>query len=151
MHIAEGIMQTLFGFSFLANAEMFIPIIAIVMVFGIPITAIVTEYFQKRNKARIIEKAIENNLPIENLALDDEPRKRLPYRSGMVMVAIGIGVLIFGFAMAWALGVSGEEDPEIMRAVFGAGGAIVLLIGVALLVNDKMNYDRFLNGNGKGK
>ena len=151
MHIAEGIMQTLFGFTFLADAEMFIPMIAIVMVFGIPITAIVTEYFQKRNKARIFEKAIENNLPIENLTLDDEPRKRLPYRSGMVMVATGIGVLIFGFAMAWAMAESGEEDAHIMRAVFGAGGAIVLLIGVALLVNDKMNYDRFLNGNGKNK
>lgn len=151
MQIAEGIMQTLFGFSFLANAESFIPIVAIVMVFSIPIAAIVTEYFQKRNKARIIERAIEKELPIDNLSLDDEPRKRLPYRSGMVMVATGLGVIVFGVALTWAMKASGETDAEVGMAVFSAGGAIVLLIGIALLINDKMNYERFLNGNGNGK
>jgi hypothetical protein len=149
MQIVEGIMQTLFGFAFLARVDEFIPIIAIIMVFSIPIAAIVTEYFQKKNKARIIEKAIEKELPIDNLALDEPQKARLPYRSGMVMVATGLGVAIFGFAMGWAMGSVGEEDAVIMKAVFGAGGAIVLLIGVALLVNDKMNYARFQNGNGK--
>ncbi len=146
MQIAEGIMQSLFGFSFLAEAEMFIPIIAIIMVFSIPIAAIITEYFQKKNKARIIEKAIEKDIPIDNLALDEPQKSRMPYRSGMVMVATGIGVIVFGFAMSWALDLAGEQDAFIMRAVMGSGGAIVLLIGIALLWNDKMNYNRFLNG-----
>ncbi len=137
MQIAEGIMQSLFGFSFLAEAEVFIPFIAIIIVFAIPITA------------SIIEKAIEKDIPIDNLALDEPQKSRMPYRSGMVMVATGIGVIVFGFAMSWALDLAGEQDAFIMRASTVSGGVIVLLIGIALLWNDRMNYGRFLNGNGK--
>lgn len=151
MHIAEGIMHSLFGFVFMAEIVEFIPIVAIIMVFAIPITAIITENQQKKQKARILEKAIEKDLPIENLALDEPQKSRMPYRSGMVTSAVGIGTVVFGFAMSWALDRTGEEDAEIMRAVFGAGGFIVLVIGIALLVNDRMNYDRFFNGNGKRK
>ncbi len=152
MHIAEAIMQSLFGFAFLASTdEIIIPILAIGMSLSIPIIVIIVDYFQKRTKARIIEKAIEKGVPIENLAVDEPRRNRMPYRSGMVMVAVGIGLAIFGFAIGAAMRQGGEADYYIPRAVFGGSGALVLLIGVALLVNDKMNYQRFFNGNGKGE
>jgi hypothetical protein len=152
MHIAEAVMQSLFGFAFLASVdEVLIPIVAISFSLCIPIVAIITDYFQKRTKARIIEKAIEKGVPIENLALDEPRGNRMPYRSGMVMVAVGLGLAIFGFALTGALQQAGEREFYIPRAVFGGGGALVFLIGVALLANDRMNYSRFFNGNGKGE
>jgi hypothetical protein len=152
MHIAEAIMQSLFGFAFLASAdEIIIPVMAISLSLFIPIVAIIVDYFQKRTKARIIEKAIEKGLPIESLALDEPRGSRMPYRSGMIMVAIGIGLIIFGFAMSTGLARAGEDDAFLGQPIFGGGGAIVLLIGIALLINDRMNYKRFFNGNGKGE
>lgn len=117
----------------------FIPVIAIIMVFSIPIVAIITEHLQKSKKAEIVKKAIEMGTPIDNLKLD-EPKKRMPYRSGMVMLAIGIGVIIFGTVMG---NYATDFDREGM-AVFIGGGSIVGLIGLALLINDKMNYDKFM-------
>jgi hypothetical protein len=153
MHTAEAIMQSLFGFAFLAMGaeEVLIPLVAITLGCSIPIVAIITDYFQKRTKARIIEKAIEKGVPIENLALDEPRSARLPYRSGMVTAAVGLGLLIFGFALGGALQRSGDSEYSIATAMFGSGGALVLLIGIAQLVNDKMNYSRFFNGNGNGK
>ena len=113
----------------------FIPIVAIVMVFSIPIVSIITEHRQKNKKAEILKKAIEMGTPIDNLKLD-EPKKRMPYRSGMVTTASGIGVVIFGIAMSRI-----ENEPEPMLVFIGMG-SVVILIGLALLINDKMNYDR---------
>ena len=153
MNIAEAIMQSLFGFAFLAASadEVLIPLAAISLGLSIPIIAIIVDYFQKRTKARIIEKAIEKGVPIENLALEEPRRNRMPYRSGMVMVAVGIGAIIMGATLSWGLGRAGEDDAFMGLATMGGGGAIVLLIGIALLLNDKMNYKRFFNGNGSGK
>lgn len=146
-------MQSLFGYAFLAMGleEVLIPLTAITLGCGIPIIAIVVDYFQKRTKARIIEKAIEKGVPIENLALDEASGPRLPYRSGMVTVAVGIGLIIFGFAVGAAMQQGGEREFYIPRAVFGGAGTLVLLIGIALLINDRMNAKRLQGGNGKGE
>lgn len=150
MTIAEAIMQSLFGFAFFGSLDaIIIPVLAISLSLFIPIVAIVVDYFQKKNKTRIIEKALEKGVPIENLALDEPRGNRMPYRSGMVSVAVGLGLIIFGLAIGIAMKQSGETEHFIPYAVFGGGGALVLLIGIALLVNDKMNYKRFFNGNGK--
>ncbi len=117
------------------TGALFIPIIAIVMVFSIPIVAIITEHLQKSKKAEIVKKAIEMGTPIDNLKLD-EPKKRMPYRSGMVTTACGIGVVIFGLTISMV-----ENDPE-PKFIFMGMGAVVVLIGLALLINDKMNYNR---------
>ena len=153
MNTAEAIMQSLFGFAFLATSaeEVLIPLAAISLGCSIPIIAIIVDYFQKRTKARIIEKAIEKGVPIENLALDEPRGSRMPYRSGMVTVAVGLGLMIFGLAIGAAMKQSGETEHFIPYAVFGGSGALVFLIGIALLANDKMNYKRFFNGNGKGE
>ncbi len=151
MRTAEEIMHALFGFTFSQiGGEVFIPIIAIIMVFSIPIAAIITEHFQKQAKAKLMEKAIEQGVPVENLKFE-EPKRRLPYRSGMVTAATGLGIIVFGFAMGTAIEMTGDPEAIIGKFVMGGMGAIVLLIGIALLVNDKMNYDRiFRNGNGNG-
>jgi len=112
----------------------FIPIISIIMVFSIPIAAIITEHLQKNKKADVIQKAIEAGVPIENLKFD-APKTRLPYRSGMVTLAVGVGISL----IAWLNGDTMEEGGGFM---LGAG-VLVALIGLALLINDRMNYEKF--------
>lgn len=115
------------------TVAIFIPILAIVLGCFIPIVAIVVEYLNKKGKLRVMEKAIEKGLPLEGLSLENERGPRVPYRSGMVVLAVGIGTGIF------AVLVGNMEG-------FGVGiASILLLIGLALIINDKINYDRLFN------
>ena len=115
-----------------------IPISAIVLGLSIPIIAIITDYFTKKNKLRVIEKAIEKGLPLQGLSLEEKKKKpRLPYRSGMVCLALGIAGIIPGLFVG-----STEHkgfDPFTALGV----GAILALLGIALILNDKINYDRY--------
>lgn len=119
------------------SASIFIPILAIIFGCTIPIVAVVVEYFTKKSKLRIIDRAIEKGLPLEGLSLE-EPR--IPYRSGMVFLAVGLGIGIFA-------GLSGKM-PELgvisIPALIGVA-ATLALIGVALIINDRINYDRLFN------
>jgi len=113
-----------------------IPIIAVTLSLAIPIVAIIVEYMNKKNKALVIQRAIENGVPIENLRFE-EPKRRLPYRSGMISMAVGVGLAIFGFALG-----TYTEEAEAMPPFLGIG-ALVALVGLALLINDRMNYDKY--------
>ena len=75
-----------------------------------------------------MEKAIEKGLPLEGLSLEDKKGPRMPYRSGMITLAVGIGLGIAAFFI-------GEMK---MLGI----AAILCLIGIALIINDRMNYDR---------
>jgi hypothetical protein len=150
VEILEESMTALLATFFASVQDWLIPAIAIMFVFSIPIVAIVTDYFQKRNKARLIEKAVEKGVPVENLVLE-EPKRRLPYRSGMVTVAVGLGIIILAFALQ-TMPIAPEMDDEgPPLAFFFGGGAICVLIGIALLINDRINYDRFADRNGNGR
>ncbi len=111
-----------------------VPLSAIVLSLAIPIVAIIVEHFTKKAKMRIMEKAIEKGVPLEGLSLEDPKKPRMPYRSGMVALAVGIGLCIFGFLL-------GQRQPTAFYPFLG-GGAIAALVGVALIVNDRLNYDR---------
>jgi MFS-type transporter involved in bile tolerance (Atg22 family) len=148
----EELMTSLFGsVSPLGQISPYvIPIVGIVFVFSIPIIAIVTEYYEKRNKARLLERALEKGVDVENLTLD-EPKIRLPYRSGMVTVAAGVGIII-ATAVIGIIAAHFEEVVEggaIAIGVFVGIGAIVAIIGGALLWNDRMNIERLRQQNGR--
>jgi len=113
-----------------------IPVLGIVFVFGIPIVAIITEHFTKKRKMQVIEKAIEKGLPLDGLSLDDKG-PRLPYRAGMVLLALGLGGGIFAVLL-------GQVAEKALYPCLGVA-SILVLIGVALIINDKINYDRFFN------
>jgi len=115
-----------------------LPVIALTMSMLIPIVAIITEHFRKRDKMRLVEKAIEHGVDLSGLKLDDEcdSRPRQPYRAGMVTFAVGIGlgiVMMFVFATGTVF--------WILAAI---GGAVCICVGLALLLNDWMNRDRFV-------
>ena len=115
-----------------------IPIFAIVFGLSIPIVAIIVEHFTKKSKMRVMEKAIEKGLSLEGLSLEDEKKPRMPYRAGMIVLAAGLGVGIFAILV-------GQVEPEALYWLLGFA-SIPVLIGIALILNDRINYDRYSNG-----
>lgn len=117
-----------------------IPLVVVSLSMCIPIVAIITEHFQKKEKMRLMEKAIEHGVNPDELSFDDPPKPRMPYRAGMINLAVGVALLLgdryvdFGF---------GSVHFPLML-----GGFIVGLVGVALLINDYMNRHRFDNPQG---
>ena len=114
-----------------------IPIFAIVFSLSIPIIAIIVEHLNRRVKMKVIERAIEKDVPLEGLTLGDESKPRVPYRSGMVVLAAGLGIAIFAFCV-------GQMDEKAFYPLLGIS-SIPVLIGIALIINDRMNYDRYFN------
>jgi len=113
----------------------FIPIVAIVFSLSIPIIAIIVEHFNRKNKMKVIEKAIEKGITLEGLSLEEKKEPRVPYRSGMVTLAVGIGIAFFGVLI-------GQTEKNALYALLGIS-SIPALIGIALIVNDRINYDRY--------
>ena len=111
-----------------------VPIVAIVFSLSIPIIAIIVEYFNRKNKLKVIEKAIEKGVTLEGLSLEDK-RPRVPYRSGMVILAVGIGIAIFGVFV-------GQIEDDALYPLLGIA-FIPALLGIALIINDRINYDRY--------
>ena len=106
-----------------------IPIVALL----IPIVAIIADYFNKKNKLRVIEKAIEKGLPLNGLFLEEKKKPRLPYRGGMVCLALGIAGI-----PGYFVGLTSEN-----KLISLAVGSTLALLGIALIINDKINYDRY--------
>lgn len=115
-------------------APTLIPIVAIVFSLSIPIVAIIVEYFNKKSKMRVMEKAIEKGLPLDGLSLEDKRGPRVPYRSGMVLLAVGIGICIFALLI-------GQTESDALYPLLGVA-SIPTLIGIVLIINDKINYDK---------
>ena len=114
-----------------------IPIVAIVCSLAIPIIAIIFEHFTKKSKMHLMEKAIEKGLTLENLSLEGKKGPRVPYRSGMVLLAVGVGISIFALLI-------GQNERDALFPLLGLG-SIPLLIGIALIVNDRINYNKLFN------
>ena len=112
----------------------FILIVAIIFGLSIPIVAIIIEHFTKKSKMRVMEKAIEKGLSLEGLSLEDEKKPRVPYRAGMIVLAAGLGIGIFAILI-------GQMDNEALFPLLGIA-SIPTLIGIALIMNDRINYDR---------
>jgi hypothetical protein len=114
-----------------------IPLSAIILSLSIPIIAIIVEHFTKKNKMKVIEKAIESGVTLEGLSLEEERKPRMPYRTGMIVTASGIGIGIFAILI-------GQMESDALYPILGLA-FIPLLIGIALIINDRMNYDRYFN------
>lgn len=118
-----------------------IPVVAVAMSLTIPIVAIIVDHFQKKAKMRLIETAIEHGVDPAELNLDFESKSGpyLPYRAGMVTLAVGVALLV---AAKVALTMYG-----IFYVLANIGGAVCVLVGLALIINDWMNRDRIRAAN----
>lgn len=114
-----------------------IPIFGVVFGCSIPIVAILVGHFNKKSKMQVIEKAIEKGLPLEGLSFEDIKGPRVPYRSGMVALAVGLGVGIFAVLV-------GQMEGKAIYPLLGLS-SIPALIGIVLIINDRINYDRLFN------
>jgi hypothetical protein len=112
-----------------------VPVLAIVFCLSIPIVAIIVDHFTKKSKMRVMEKAIEKGLSLEGLSLEDERKPRMPYRAGMIVLAVGLGVGIFAVLV-------GQTDRDDLFPLLGIA-SIPALIGIALIINDRINFDRY--------
>ena len=115
--------------------NLILPVIGVIGGCIIPIVAIITDYFSYKSKMKVIEKAIEKGISLEGLQLDGGPR--MPYRAGMVVLAVGLGVCLLAFFV-------GQIENRAVYPLLGLG-AIPALIGIVLIINDKINYDRLFN------
>jgi len=113
------------------------PVVAIVLGCSIPIVAIIVDHFTKKSKMRVMEKAIEKGLPLDGLSLKEKKEPRGPYRSGMIVLAVGIGIGIFAFFMK-------NIAQEAFYSLLGLA-SIPALVGIVLIINDRINYDRYFN------
>ena len=112
------------------------PLIIVGMSMSIPIIAIITEHLQKKERMRLIEKAIEHGADLKNLDIEDAPaRPRLPYRSGMILLAVGVALYFGNQFIDTRFG--GIHFPMVFA------GIICGCIGIAQLLNDLLNRDRF--------
>jgi len=128
-------MYTILAQSRTPMTEILLPLAVISLSMSIPIVAIVTEHFQKKERMRLIEKAIEHGANIDDLPLDEPARPHLPYRSGMVTLGIGAGLLMADRYAGLNFGS--------FTAPLGIGGVICAGVGAALLLNDWINRRRF--------
>ena len=128
--------------------EVLIPIVAIVGGLTIPILALTFAHRKQQMQARIIERAIEQGLTVEEIdellsrqGFGEENEKKakqsraVPFRSGLVVFAIGVAFFL-------------SENPDLVGAgggwvdrgfLGGAGnfvGYILMGIGGALVVSD---------------
>ncbi len=126
-----------------------IPIIAMF----IPIVAIIMSYYEKKAKMKVLERAIEKGVEINNLDLGDYSHPKFPYRSGMIALSCGIGIIIFGifFGMIGGENSIPEIGSSITMYVLIGSGAIVALIGAALIANDRMNISRYESNHPKNQ
>ena len=110
----------------LAGAQLLIPILGILVALIIPVVALVSDYFAKKDKnAAIIEisKNIDDSVKLEGLLeiLDERKKEPLDYRrSGVITLFVGIGLFLFG---VFFLG-------SILKGV----GALVAAIGVGSII-----------------
>ena len=114
-----------------------IPVVSIVFSLSIPIIAIIFDHFTKKSKMRVVEKAIEKGLSLEGLSLEDGRKPRIPYRAGMIVLAAGLGLGIFAVLV-------GQIEHEARIFLLGLA-SIPALIGAALIINDRINFDRYFN------
>ena len=114
------------------NAELFIPIVAIIMTMAVPIAWF---YFMNRSKEaryRAMERmaqAGQDPKMLERLLADEpiaRPNRRQPYRSGLVCLAIGAAFL---FADGDR---HGDGPPNWV-------GLMMIVLGAALILGDFMN------------
>jgi len=113
----------------------FIPLSAIVLSLSIPIIAIIVDHFNRKTKMKVMEKAIEKGVTLEGLSLEEKKGPRLPYRTGMITLAVGLGIGIFALFV-------GQIEDEALYPLLGIA-SIPALIGIALIINDRINYDRY--------
>ncbi len=106
-------------------------VIAILGLFSIPIAALILAYLSRRLQSQERLKAIEKGVPIPFEPADPKERAVRTRRAGIILVAFGIGLIIFA-----VVGAKVEQDRDML--IIAGGAAIPLLIGLGLLYDYRL-------------
>ena len=123
-----------------------VPVVAIIMVFSIPISRIIVGYLTKRKNAEVRMKAIEKGvtLPVD-VAEPENPYERMATsrKKGIMATMAGIGI----FASFGVIAVV-VDDPEVLAG--GAFGLIPLFIGFGMFIDAWLRRRDMDKGEGAG-
>lgn len=122
--------------------DVLVPIVLFVLVFSIPIVAIVSDGRTKRERMRAVQKSLEAGVPLEQIheAFGDSEgrsrRARRPYHKGLITLAVGAALLVARALMLAGDGgrLEGEHASGLLIA-----GVICSFLGVAMVVGDYLN------------
>ena len=106
-------------------------LLAIGGVFSIPIVALVVIYLSRRLKSQERIKAIEKGVPIPFEPADPRERAATVRRWGIVLVALGLGLIVF-FVVVAAV----RQERHVIAGVGAA--AIPIFIGLGLLYDYRL-------------
>lgn len=115
------------------GSEVLIPLAAIVMSLGIPISFFYFDSRNKRARYQAVEKlaqTVQDPVTIERILKDEREyrdRRRAPYHRGFVTAAIGAALLI-------ARPDHADDGPPQWI------GTVLLFVGIALIVSDFLNH-----------
>lgn len=130
-------------------AEVAIPIVAIVGGLTIPIVALTLAHKKKVLQARIIERAIEQGLTVEEIdellerqGMNDEDEKKpgskraVPFRAGLIVFAVGVAFFLVENpgSLSGPFGASPHEG--FMGPVGSLVAYLLMGIGLALVASD---------------
>lgn len=112
-----------------------IPVAAFAMVLGIVIASNVAGYHTRKLQSEERLAAIAKGLPIPEppvaepvIVIDQRKRARGLRTGGIVCVSVGIGLVLFSFALTWIV-----REHDVLA--IAAAGLIPLAVGVGLLVD----------------
>jgi Domain of unknown function (DUF6249) len=117
-----------------AASPFIVPVAAFAMVLGIVSVNTISGYQTRRLQSEERLAAIAKGLPIpeprpEPIPVVDQHRRARGLRTGgIVCVAVGLGLSLFGFALTWIV-----QEHDVL--VVAATGVIPLAVGVGLLVD----------------
>ena len=129
--------------------DILIPIFGIVGVFGMPVFIVwIVHYFESKNKDKFhstLQKLIESGQEVTPELLqsipgykkENENGKRNDIRTGTITSGVGIGIVLFGQAKQFQVGVS--EAPLV------GIGLLVLSIGLGILAYGIYNKHKKVN------
>jgi hypothetical protein len=115
------------------SEETIIVIVALAGAFSIPLVWFLVEARSRRDRARVVEKALESGRDPEEAvrALGKTPNlpRRRPYRRGLTLLAVGGTFLIANQTGLLGHGHNGDGGPAFV-------GLLLALLGVAFLLGD---------------
>jgi hypothetical protein len=103
----------------MTEMALLVPIFGIIFTFGTPVILVAVILYYRMRKTRLlhetIAKLVEKGLPIPEALLSPESaprRKRSDLRTGIILIAVGLGLTIFFYAVTgwvdgngWAIGI----------------------------------------------
>lgn len=126
--------------------EVLVPIVLFVLVFSIPILAVISDGRNKRERIRAIQKALEAGVPLEQVqeALGNEdgksPRAHRPYQKGLITFAVGGALLLARWLlMGEAAGTEAGSQVHEHSSGLLIAGILCTFLGIAMVLGDFLN------------